>query len=76
MIQITGKPSPPGSDLGLYVRGSEEPTLKVSSCQAPTNSNHATCLISDPAPGTWYASVLTRGGRIGVGYKISAKSAG
>jgi hypothetical protein len=66
----------PGADLAVFVRRHKEPTRAVFSCRAVTKARHATCRLSDPAPGTWYVGVLTRGGRIGAGYKVSAHAQG
>lgn len=64
----------PGAELALFVRHSREPTREVFHCRDAGPGRHASCRISDPDPGVWYAGVLTRGGRIGASYKISARA--
>jgi hypothetical protein len=63
-----------GADLALFVRRGKQPTREVYACRAARHGPHATCRIDDPDPGIWHAGVLTRGGRIGAGYKISARA--
>ena len=66
----------PGADLALFARRQGMPTKEVFACRALLRARHASCRIDDPDPGVWYAGVLTRGGPIGAGYKISARVRG
>lgn len=63
----------PGADLGLYARRRARPTLNAFACRESMQGNHAKCALDDPDPGRWYAGVLSRGGRVGAGFKISVK---
>jgi len=63
----------PGADLRLYARKRARPTTSAFACRATLKASHADCLLEDPAPGRWYAGVLTRGGRIGAAFEISVK---
>ena len=63
-----------GADLALFARRRNEPTRTLHACRAALRSRHATCRIDDPRPGRWYAGVLTRGGAVGVGFKIAAQA--
>ena len=60
----------PGADLALYARARSAPTKQVYACRDVLRGNHARCVLRDPPPGRWFAGVLTRGGRIGAGYKL------
>lgn len=62
------------ANLAMFVRRHHQPTRTVFHCRAKTRNRHASCRIADPKPGHWYAGVLTRGGRIGAGFKISARA--
>lgn len=63
----------PGADLGLYAQRRAHPTADRFACREVLKANHATCLVEGPDPGRWFAGVLSRGGRIGAGFKISVK---
>ena len=64
----------PGANLALFVRRPGEPTRELFACRATLRFRHASCRIDDPAPGRWHAGVLTRGGPVGVGFKISGRA--
>ena len=66
--------APPGASLALFVRSGKEPTRMVYACRATQRGRHASCRIDDPAPGIWHAGVLTRGGPVGAGYRISGRA--
>jgi len=62
-----------GADLVLYARRRTAPTRGRYDCRAALRSGRATCRVDDPEPGRWHASVLTRGGPVGVGFQIRAQ---
>ena len=64
----------PNADVALFARQARKPTRNVFKCRETLKNRHATCRIEDPAPGRWWAGVVTRGGSPGLGYKIRAKS--
>jgi hypothetical protein len=63
-----------GADLALYARRGKRATRELYACRDSLRSGHAKCVVADPAAGRWYAGVRTRGGAIGVGFKIRANA--
>jgi hypothetical protein len=52
----------PGNDFDLWLRAGVKPTRNVADCRATGSGQYGYCEISNPVPGTWWATVKRTAG--------------
>ena len=61
-----------GIDIDLYLRAGSPPTDDTYDCRPLKDGNFEACIVTDPAPGTWYARVKRFSGSSAIRYHLVA----